>query len=227
MLTAINEACSSVPSFTRHDMATEYIDARHSTINRVGRDQMVNHHYHILYISPGSLRLRSRRIADNIGNNLSLPVDNTETLLPPNLMVYSSSAAVAIVHSATSLIETVAELLMDYRQSPSGYWDLALELESLKKTLTLCRLIIHKYNDKPLGQSLTNAITPEVLACFFVLQELINSVDTCVDFSLTSIGGWCHQIWWNMFDGDEFTSVRKKLCRSRQLLQGLLMALHS
>ena len=105
-------------------------------------------HYHILYISPGSSRLRSRlKVADNIGDNLSLLVGNSEALLPRNLMVYSSSATVAIVHSATSLIDTVTELLMNYRQSSSGYWDLALELESLQKTLILCRLIIHKYND--------------------------------------------------------------------------------
>ena len=222
-----NEWLAHQPYLLHIPRATEYIDARHSTINRVGRDHVVNH-YHILYISPGSLRLRSRlKVADNIGDNLSLPVGNAESLLPRNLMVYSSSAAVAIVHSATSLVDTVTELLMDYRQSSSGYWDLALELESLQKTLILCRLIIHKYNDKPLGQSLIDAITPEVLACFLVLQELINSVDTCVDFSFTSIGGWCRQIWWTMFDGDEFASVRKRLCRSRQLLQGLLMALHS
>jgi hypothetical protein len=102
-----------------------------------------------------------------------------------------------------------------------------LELESLQKTLTLSRLAIQKY-DKPLCQILANTIIPEVLQCFFVLGELLDSIGgTWPDFSIMDVGSLCRRIWWAMLGGDEFFPLRKKLSYSRQFLQGLLMALHS
>ena len=38
------------------------------------------------------------------------------------------------------------------------------------------RLAIQMYGDEPLGYSLTNTITPEVLRCFFLLRELFDSL---------------------------------------------------
>jgi hypothetical protein len=120
---------------------------------------------------------------------------------------------------------------MNCRQLSVGYWDLALELESLQKTLTLTRLVIQVYENKPLGNSLANTITPEILRCFAVLQELLNNLNgTCVDLSITSVSGVLRQIqrwFWCEEDEEKFTLLREQLSVSRQSFQGLLIALRS
>jgi hypothetical protein len=205
-----------------------YVDARQSTFIRAGRDQtMIHNHYHI-YISPyGDSRLRPR-IGIDISDNLSLPIGSPETLPQGSFVPYCSYDAVPIVGGAIALIDQITELLMDCRQSSSGRRDLVLELESLRKTLVLTRLTIRKYDNRPLGQSLAKTITPEVLRCSFILQELLDSVDGAwLDFSITTVGGLWRRFWWAILGGDELASVREKLCYSWQSLQGLLMALCS
>jgi hypothetical protein len=66
-----------------------------------------------------------------------------------------------------------------------------------------------RYDNTPLGRSLANTITLEVLKCFLVLQDLFNNVDgTWLDFNITTIGGLCRQIWWDLWDGDQFALLR-------------------
>jgi hypothetical protein len=94
------------------------------------------------------------------------------------------------------LIEKITELLMDSSKVSIGHRNLALELESLQITLTLTRLAIQMYENKPLSESLANTITPEVLGCLSVLWELFDRIDgTWVDLSITSIGGFWRRIW--------------------------------
>jgi hypothetical protein len=202
-------------------------DARHSTFYHAGRDQTMIHNYNILIISPGGSRQRPPRIAVDTANTTSSFICSPE-FLPGSLVAYSSPNALALISAAVGSIDQITELLMDNRQSSSGHRDLALELESLQRSLTLTRLAIQRYDNTPLGRSLANTIIPEVLKCFLVLQDLFNNVDgTWLDFNITTVGGLCRRIWWDLWDGDQFASLRKKLCHSRQSLQALLMALRS
>jgi hypothetical protein len=212
------------------DFSHSNVDARQSSFNHAGRDlhqTIRNVHYHI-YISPCGSRRRPHRIAVDIGNKLPLPNRNPVILPQGCLVADCSSDAVAVVDAAVDLIDQIAELLKDWRDSSTSHLDLALELQSLQKTLILTGLAIQKYDSKPLGRSLADTIVPEVLRCFVVLQELLYSINGAwLGFSITSVGGFWRRIWWGGRDGDSFASLRKKLSDSRQALQGLLMALHS
>jgi hypothetical protein len=207
----------------------EYVDARQSTFIQAGRDQTTHHHHHHchIYIFPRSSPLR-HHIALDVREKPSLPIGDSEVLPQARRAAYSAHEALALVSAAVVLIDQITELLMDHRQSSSSYLDLALEFESLQRTLTLTRLVIHLYDNKPLGQGLVNSITPEVRRCVIILQDLLDSIDGAwLDFSITSVGGLCLRIRWARLLGVEFSSVRKKLCHSRQSFQGLLIALHS
>ena len=206
------------------------IDARQSTFNYAGRDQITVHnhiHYHI-YISPYSSRLRRHPFAIDIGDHPSLSIGSSEPLPEGHLITYGSSDAVGIVNAAVGLVDQITDILMECTQSLSIHRCLALELESLQKTLTISGLVINKYGDRPLGQSLANTITPEVLRILSVLEELFGCIcGAWLDFSFTSVGGLCRRIWWSMWGRNEFAGLRRRLSHTRQSLQALLMALHS
>ena len=202
-----------------------YLDARKSVIYNAGRDCNQTTNYTILVISPCVSPQRNHRvsIADT-------PIYSHESSLARQIPVtYTPSNAVFVVGAVVDLIEKITELLMDSRQSSiaGGHRELALELESLQMTLTLTRRAIQMYENKPMGQSLVNTITPEVLGCLFALRELFDRIDgTWLDLSITSIGGLWRRIWTVCWDRDTFPLLRRKLSYSRQSLQGLLMALH-
>ena len=209
-----------------------YVDARHSTINQAGRDQTTVHNHFVvnnnIYIFPQSSRQRPHYVSSNHPSLTSIGSPGTSP--KRRLITYSPSDVVSIIDTAVSFIDQIADiLLMENTQlSSTGHRDLALELESLQKTLTTSRLVIHKYDDQPLGQSLSNAIAPEVVQCLLALGELVESVDRVwPDFSITSIGGLCRHLWWTTLVRNELCLLRKKLSYSRQSLQGLLMALQS
>jgi hypothetical protein len=208
-------------------MAASHVDARQSTFNQVGGDQTTIIHNHLTIILPPGLSRRRSCLAIDIADTLSLPIRGTETSSHEILGRYSSSSTIALIGTAVDLVEQIAELLMDCTQTPDGLWDLALELESLQRTLTLIRLAIQMYDNQPLGYSLTNTITPEVLRCFFILRELFDSVDGAwLDVTITSIFGFWRRIRWAMLGEDNF-ALLKKLSASRQSLQALLVALYS
>ena len=209
-----------------------YIDARQATFNEVGRDlnnnttvihsgQTIHNHIQICYFGPQSIRHYGALCTD-----VSRPIISSETRR--RLVTYCSSDALFAIDAAAGIIDLITDLLMDCRDSPSDHRDFALEFESLQQTFTLTRLTIQMYDGKPLGQSLANTITPEVLRCFITLRELLDSVNGMRQgFHFTSIDYLWRQIWWARLDADEFVSLREKLSRGRQSLQGLLMSLHS
>jgi hypothetical protein len=210
-----------------------YVDARQSNFNQIGRDyhQTTFHnptiHYHI-YLSPSRSPRRPHRIAIDIADPLSPLIGITDITPQGRPVTYSSSDAVGIIGASIGLVDQITDSMTGYGQSSNGHRDLALELGSLQRTLTLARLAIQVYDDKCLGQSLTNTMTPGALRCFFELQELLDSINgSWLDFSITSVGGLCRRIWSTVFDGDVFASSKKKLSYHRQSLQGLLMALRS
>ena len=195
-----------------------YVDARQSTFTH---DQTIQNYVTII-ISPSVSPKRPRIAVDTI-DTLPQPIG---TSLKECIVSHSSSNAVGIIGTIVGLIEKITEQLMDCRQSSNLDW--ALELESLQRTLSLTRLAVQMYENKPLGQTLANTITPEVLRCCCVLLELFDSINgTWLDVSINSIGGFWHRIWCAWWDGDEFSLSRQKLSYSRQSLQGLLMALQS
>ena len=200
-----------------------YVDARQSTVTQVGRDQIQNYNYFII-ISPSISPKRPRIAVDTI-DTLPQPIG---TSLKECIVSHSSSNAVGIIGTTVGLIEKITEQLMDCRQSSNAHLDLALELESLQMTLSLTRLAVQMYENKPLGQGLANTITPEVMRCYCILSELFDSINgTWLDVSINTIGGFWRRIWCAWWDGDEFSLSRRKLSYSRQSLQGLLMALRS
>ena len=214
---------ASIDSLSNMATHAGLVDARHGTFIQAGRDQTTIHHHYHIYISPHSSRSRRNRIAIDISP--SPPAGNRNALPTASLVTYPSHEAVAYVSAAIVLIDRITDLLMDRTQS---YMALALEIESLQKTLTLTELVIQNYKNTPLGQGLANTITPKVQQCVFVLQDLFDRIDgDWLDFSITSVGGLWLRFWWDMLCWDEFSSEKKRLCITRQSLQGLLMALHS
>jgi hypothetical protein len=143
-------------------------------------------------------------------------------------MVYHSSDPTAIVSAAVGLIDRIA-VQMDRRGFLNGLRDhMVVEFGSLQQTLILTKLTILKYDHTPLGHGLGNTITPTVVQCFIVLQELLGSLNgTRSGLNFTSIGDLWRQVWWSRWEGDEFASSRKKLSESRQSLQAVLLASNS
>ena len=216
--------------------ASHVVDARQSTFNQIAGDQTTIIHNHITIIVParglsGSRTGRSR-LAIDVADALSLPTHGPETSSSEShgiLGRWSPSSTIAIIGAAGDLIEQIVDSLLmdDCTHSPDGLWDLALELESLQRTLTLIRLAIQMYGDEPLGYSLTNTIAPEVLQCFFLLRELFDSLDGAwLDITITSICGFWRRIHWALCGEDKFAFL-KRLTASRQSLQALLVALYS
>jgi hypothetical protein len=205
------------------------IDARQSTFNHVDGDyhqHYLHQHYHI-YISPSDSRRKRHHIAVDISKDLPRR-KHTPRILPRRRLDAAPSHAVVVVDLAVDLIDQFVELMNDFRDSSISYRDLRLELQSLQITLTLSRLAIQQFDNKPLGQSLANAITPEILRCLVVLQESLHGFNGAwLGFDITSVGGCQRRIWCGGQDRYDLTSLRRKLSGSRQLLQGLLMALHS
>jgi hypothetical protein len=204
------------------DVSHSNIDARQSIFNQVGRD-MIHHqtkHLHINIFLRGS-----QRTPHPIPTDLPRPF---QVLSQGSLVAYRSSDVVAAVDAALGLINQTVELLRDCRNSSNCCLNLILEIHSLQQTLTLARSTVQKYDKTPLAHSLANIIIPEVQRCSLVLQELIDSIDSpWLDITITSVGGFWRRIWWSVWVGGQSAPLGKKLSRSRQLIQGLLMALHS
>jgi hypothetical protein len=107
--------------------------------------------------------------------DVSRPITSSETR--KRLATYCSSGALFAIDATVGIIDLITDLLMDCGDSSNSHRDLAFEFESLLKTFTLTRLTIQMYDGKPLGQSLANTITPEILQCFISLRELLDSVN--------------------------------------------------
>jgi hypothetical protein len=75
----------------------------------------------------------------------------------------SRSNVATVVNTAGSLIVQITDMLMGFGDSYGGHQNLALEFESLQKIFAIIVLIIRKYDNNALGQTLAETITLEIL----------------------------------------------------------------
>lgn len=206
----------------------EYVDARQSSFNQTGRDWNQNTtNYYISFSLFGPQHQQTTGRVPNINDDLPRPISNRATschIVAP----YRSSHTISTIDSAVKLIIQITDQLIDRRDSSNNYRELQSELKYLHQTLMLTRLAIQEYDGRPLGPGLANAITPEVVRCCIVLQEMLGSiVATCQGLSLTSINYLWRPVWQKRWDGEELAALRDKLSGSRKLFEEFLMGLHS
>ena len=201
------------------------LDARGSTFNNVGRDQITNNNW---FFFGSCHRCTHCQLPLNPNYNPSRATTGPDFLPQGSHLVTYRSDAIPDIEATTGVIDQITHYLYDHKYSSNDHHDLVVELESLHQTLILTKLTVKKYDNTPLGQSLANTITPEVKLCSVTLQELVDSIgSTCLGLSFTSIYGLWWQIWWAMLGADEFASLRKRMSYSRQSLQHLLVTMHS
>jgi hypothetical protein len=134
---------------------------------------------------------------------------------------------ISILHITINLIIKITTLLIE-QQSADEHRDLRLDLKALYEVLALTRTAIQEYENRPLGPSLVNAVTPEVNRCRDVLQELFDRVNgTWKGLNQTSIGELWHSVFRSGWDRNELELLRTKLLKSRESLRGFLTALNS
>jgi hypothetical protein len=205
------------------------VDARLSHFSQAGRDCTTNNvnYYNISFSLFGSRQTSPNYLPINTGDDLPRPISNS-VAVSPRRAPHHSSAPIITVDFALHLIVQITNLLVDHGDSSNNHRDLLLQMKSLHQTLTMTRLAFQVYDGRPLGQSLTNTITPGVERCVAVLQELLGSViDTCQGLNLTSIYYLWRPVWRSQWDGDELVALRTKLTACRQLFEEFLVALHS
>jgi len=101
-------------------------------------------------------------------------------------------------------------------------------LKSLCQSLILTRSAIQVYEYTSLGQSLANAVYPDVEQCHVVLQEMLDKIiHYRGSLHSTSISGLWRQVWWSGWDGDELASSIMELSACQESLNKFLMALNS
>lgn len=207
-----------------------YIDARGSTFNQVGRDQTQNTITHNTYIISlfGSGSTPQQHPLD-ISHDLSQPTSGHEALSPARLHVAATcpSDHLHAVDTAAGFIIRITILLINHEDPSDNYRDLELDLKSLHQTLTLTRLAIEEYENRPLGHSLANTIAPEVQRCIATLSELFGRVSDTENGLFHTIGQLWRSVWWRRWTGDELAPLKTKLCHIRRSLNGFLSALNS
>lgn len=202
------------------------IDASRGIFNNVAGSQISNTAYHIHYglfilqffSAPSAPAPRS----DNLSLPIPVPaVPSTNTLVA----IPHSSAAVDVIEATVGLTAKLTELLINRRVPSNSH--LVPELKLLQQLLILNRLAIQAYDDRPLGQSLANAINPAVRQCHAILlQEVLSRASTTWLSSISINDGW-GSIWWNRLDEDELASLKRRLCLTRRPLGEMLLALSS
>ena len=141
----------------------------------------------------------------------------------------SASRSLESISTSTSLIVKIVQLLIRPQQ-PDKNMDLRLELQALCKSLMLIGAIIQKYEDRPLGPSLINAVTPEVERCREVLGELSENVHrTLQALEPTIIRDFWRPVWWGLWNGNDqaLLKLKFKLCERRRLLRNFALAVDS
>jgi hypothetical protein len=220
------------------------IDAREATINTVGRDQsniQTNNNIQNcnVYINLGSAPERALPLLHSLGIGLPNNTNCGPSHPTPDYQVSSQrslhstanrlSEVLFVVDIAVGLIIRITSLLVDPGDPSNNRRDLELELKSLQQTLTLIRLAIQEYDDRPLGQSLAYTITPAVQRCSIVLSELHDKINgTGLRLLHTSIRDLWRPVWWSRWlDDGEVASLKMKLRDIRISLGGILSALNS
>ena len=166
-------------------------------------------------------------------NGSDIDVLNSFTT-PPEMPLSSNTFAPAShslesISTSTSLIVKIVQLLIRPQQ-PDKHMDLRLELQALCESLMLIGATIQKYQDRPLGLSLINAVTPEVERCREVLGELSEIVHrTLQALEPTTIRDFWRPVWWGLWNGDDraLLKLKFKLCERRRLLCNFALAVDS
>jgi hypothetical protein len=216
---------------------SSHVDARDAIISAAGRDQS-NIHTHIqtcnLYITldptPPLLRSLELGLPRTIDYGLLHSTSDHEVLSQrhPYSIANPLPDVGLVVDVAGGLIIRITTLLIDPRDPSNNCRDFELELKSLQRTLTLIRLAIQEYDDRPLGRSLAHTITPVVQKCSILLSELLDKVNgTELHLLRTSIKGLWRPVWWSRWADDDVAPLRMKLRDTRISLGGILSALNS
>ena len=213
------------------------IDARGATINTAGRDQsnihiIINNVYNL-----NSAPERTPHLLHSVGiglpNNTNCgPLRSIPDYRVSQRSLYSTanrlSEVLFIIDIAVDLIIRITNLLVDPGDPSNNRGDLKLELKSVHQTLILIRPAIQEYDDRPLGQSLAHAITPEVERCSTVLSELYYLINgTGLGLLYTIIKDLWRSVWWSRWLDSDVASLKIKLRDIRISLNVILFALNS
>ena len=198
---------------------SNHIDASRSTFSDFGHDQINNNVRVNQTIINISLSGSGHTLHHLLGPTSALP----QGVLIPK---YHSPAVVSIVDTTVSLVVNIVGLL--HVESSDKYRRLEGELKSLCQSLILTRSAIQVYEYTSLGQSLANAVYPDVEQCHVVLQEMLDKIiHYRGSLHSTSISGLWRQVWWSGWDGDELASSIMELSACQESLNKFLMALNS
>ena len=218
------------------------VKANHCTFTDVGRDANVNLNgrqaVQVRISGPLSINFSlfgARQIPLPILHNdrdtLTSILTTTSEITPQSTevpdLLYHLPEGIGAIAAATRLTVEIVTLLM-VPQAEEPHKELRLELAALNESLVMTGAAMQEYKDRSLGQSLINAITPEVKRCRIVLEELFDRVSgTRWGLNHTSIQDLWPPVWWSRWSGDELVLLRTKLSQRRESLCGVLMALNS
>lgn len=207
-------------------------NASGSTFTPVRGDQ-VNHNYNgptTIYYSISLFGSQRASSSSPPGcDSLSRPITDAETAPTTSpFTTLRTAEPFSAFAEATALIEYISKPLVDPTDLSNSHRDLQLVLETLRQILRLAKCAVRAYEDKPLGPSLTKAITPEVERCCVLLWELRNKVhDTWMPLMCTRISNLWRQVFRRQWDGDELASLKRRLYNTRHSLGIFIMALNS
>lgn len=145
-------------------------------------------------------------------------------------LAYRLPEGILAIDITTRLIIQISQLLTEKSQTADTHdaQELKRELKVLYDSLVCSALAIQVYDQRPLGQSLINTITPEVYRCREALKELLDKVNgTRHGLGQTVIEGFWQPVWWSGWDEDELKLLKKKLYTRRASIQTFLIALNS
>lgn len=200
-------------------------DVSSGRFSHAGRDQTLIHNIH----SSGSIHFWSsgqpshwEHPSDNPGDNKLCPdlCTSHQGSIPVTTddCIFVTKRAMAIIIQIINILDN-----RDIFQA------LRLELESSAKILDLIKRAIKEYEDKPLGQSLANTITPEVERCCSALQVLLAKVKGILAASISPGIGFLRWALGMESNGDvnDLAMVTRRLTDSRNFLGRFLLALNS
>ena len=196
-------------------------DIREGTLNRVGGNQTNYYGSVTIYCGPSSKSAPGH-------HDFCL---TTVSELPPErilLKIADSTDALSVMNATITLIDQISNSLIDTSDSSNNHRDLERLLDTLRQILRLAKRAIKAYADRPLGQSLTNAIISEVKRCRILLSALLGKIHgTWVGLICTRIGGMWRQVFRSQWSGYEFAYLKRKLEESWKSLGTILLALNS
>lgn len=209
--------CNSVQC-SYYFMDANPIDARGCIFNQVGGDQISYNYYGPVYCYPSSHYL----LCNNLSRHPATP-----SQLERNLLVTDDT--VSVIRGTALLVDQISNLLIGSPvNSSTNYRDLEHLLRRLHQMLCLANRAIELYDNRPLGQGLTEAITLEVGQCCLLLRELLERINgTGLGLLCTCISGVWRRVFRGQCVGDELASLKRRINDSQTSLEMVLMVLNS